>query len=159
LRGVKTDILPDMIRHTTQNAAIRQAFAQAGRPLTPPEVLAAAQHHSAKIGIATVYRAIKRLADTGELVLADTVGETRRYELAGEHHHHFHCRKCNQLYCLTGCPEGLHALTPPGFQSERHEIALFGVCLDCQAKTGVKVKAAGAGKTKRTPGVRKKQPS
>jgi Fe2+ or Zn2+ uptake regulation protein len=63
-----------VIRNTTQNAAIRQAFAQAGRPLTPPEVLAAAQRHSAKVGIATVYRAIKRLAKTGELVLADTVG-------------------------------------------------------------------------------------
>ncbi|MFA5205029.1 MAG: transcriptional repressor [Lentisphaeria bacterium] len=128
-----------MIRHTTQNAAIRQAFAEAGRPLTPPEALAAAQRHSAKVGIATVYRAIKRLAADGELMLADTVGETRRYELAGDHHHHhFHCRKCDQLYCLTGCPAGLQALTPPGFQLERHEIALFGVCQGCQAKANAK---------------------
>ncbi len=149
-----------MIRHTTQNAAIRQAFAEAGRPLTPPEALAAAQRHSAKVGIATVYRAIKRLAETGDLVLADTVGDTRRYELAGEHHHHhFHCRQCNQVYCLSGCPEGLHALTPPGFQLERHEVALFGVCQNCQPKTGTKAKVAGTGKTKRTPTARKKQPS
>ncbi len=149
-----------MIRNTTQNAAIRRAFAQAGRPLTPPEALTAAQRHSAKVGIATVYRAIKRLAETGDLVLADTVGDTRRYELAGEHHHHhFHCRQCNQVYCLTGCPDGLYALNPPGFQLERHEVALFGVCHNCQPKTGSKPKTTNAGKAKRTCGANLERPT
>ncbi|HEX7636814.1 MAG TPA: transcriptional repressor, partial [Burkholderiaceae bacterium] len=44
-----------MERSTRQNAAIRQAIAAAGRPLSPAEVLEAARREVAALGLATVY--------------------------------------------------------------------------------------------------------
>lgn len=123
-----------MIRNTAQRAAIRQAFAAAGRPLGPQEVLAAARKLASGIGIATVYRAIRELVAAGELVEVELPGGGTRYEPAhaAGHHHHFHCRACNRMFCLTGCPGGLASLTPPGFTAERHEIAIYGLCASCR---------------------------
>lgn len=128
-----------MIRNTAQRAAVRQAFVAAGRPLGPQEVLEAARQVASGIGIATVYRTIKSLATAGELVEVEVPGGGSRYELsrAAEHHHHFHCRACNRVFCLAGCLEGVQALTPSGFQTESHEIALYGLCASCRPPEAV----------------------
>ena len=54
-------------RNTRQKQAIRDAFIEADRPLSPEEALAAAQRLYATLGIATVYRNIKSLLAEGWL--------------------------------------------------------------------------------------------
>ena len=81
-----------MIRKTRQRSAIRDALEAGGRPMSPDEVLAAAQKHVKGLGIATVYRNLKALVEEGWLVPVELPGEPARYELSGkDHHHHFHC--------------------------------------------------------------------
>jgi Fur family ferric uptake transcriptional regulator len=50
-----------MERNTRQRSAIRDAIAQAQRPLLPHEVLEAARTEVPGMGIATVYRNLKAL--------------------------------------------------------------------------------------------------
>ena len=124
------------VRKTNQREAIRRAFAGAGRPVGPVELHAAAARELPRLGIATVYRAIKDLLEGGELVQVEVPGQAPRYELAGgTHHHHFHCRACGRSYCLDGCTATLDSLTPPGFQLEGHDISLHGLCRDCAIGT------------------------
>jgi Fur family ferric uptake transcriptional regulator len=121
-----------MIRQTRQRAIIRDVFEHANRPLGAPEVLAAAQRHMTRLGIATVYRTIKALVDEGWLVPVDLPGEPPRYELAGKgHHHHFHCRDCGKMFELDGCVDNLKRLLPPGFNISGHEVLLYGQCSTC----------------------------
>jgi len=121
-----------MIRQTRQRAIIRDVFENANRPLGAPEVLAGAQRHMARLGIATVYRTIKALVDEGWLVPVDLPGEPPRYELAGKgHHHHFHCRDCGKMFELNGCVDNLKRLLPPGFNISGHEVLLYGQCSTC----------------------------
>ena len=54
-------------RSTKQRAAIEQAMAEADRPLAPQEVLELAQASLPGLGIATVYRALKAMAEEGFL--------------------------------------------------------------------------------------------
>jgi Fur family transcriptional regulator, ferric uptake regulator len=123
-----------MERDTQQRRAIRRAFREAGRPLSPQEVLAVAGPESPGIGPATVYRTVKGLVERGWLTPVALPGEPPRYEVSGkEHHHHFHCRGCGRLYELEGCPEGLKTLTPSGFHLEAHEVVLYGRCSGCAA--------------------------
>lgn len=123
-----------MERDTQQRRAIRAAFEEAGRPLNPQEVLDIARRGSPGLGIATVYRTIKSLAEVGALTQVDLPGETPRFETTGKtHHHHFHCRKCDRVYELEGCPEGLARMTPAGFSLEAHEVVLYGRCASCDA--------------------------
>ena len=58
-------------RKTKQRDAIKSAIERAGVPISPKEILEAAQSHVAGLGLATVYRTLKILADAG--VLAHTV--------------------------------------------------------------------------------------
>jgi Fur family ferric uptake transcriptional regulator len=121
-------------RDTQQRRAIRSAIDESGRPLSPREVLAAAQRHHPSLGIATVYRTLKSWLEEGSLTQVDLPGEPPRYEAPGkQHHHHFHCRACDRVYELEGCPDGLKSLTPLGFSLESHEVVLYGRCASCAA--------------------------
>ncbi|MDX2176681.1 MAG: transcriptional repressor [Candidatus Sumerlaeia bacterium] len=121
-----------MERNTAQRAAVRQAFEESGRPMSPKEVLDAARPHAPSIGIATVYRAIKTLLEEQWISAVEIPGEPARYEVAGKpHHHHFLCRHCSKMYEVQGCLAGIRALAPAGFRLEAHHITLYGVCEDC----------------------------
>ena len=76
-----------MERASRQRDAIRQALEAAGRPLLPAEILAAAQGEVPALGMATVYRNLKQLAEAGEIQTVALPGEAPRFEVAGHHHH------------------------------------------------------------------------
>jgi Fur family ferric uptake transcriptional regulator len=119
-------------RTTRQREAIRAAFVQAGRPLSPQEAHSAARYLVPTLGIATVYRTLTLFVEEGLLTAVELPGTIARYELAGlAHHHHFHCRGCGRVYDLQGCPGDLRQLAPPGFALESHEIVLYGRCVQC----------------------------
>lgn len=121
-----------MERKTNQRAAICEAFRAAARPLSPQEVLDAAQDEVPSLGIATVYRNIKALIQENWLQTVDLPGEAARYELADiGHHHHFHCKSCGKVFDIEGCPGKLQAMLPEGFALDDHEIVLYGRCADC----------------------------
>ncbi len=135
-----------MERNTRQRSAIRDAIAQAERPLLPQEVLEHAQRDAPGLGIATVYRNLKALIDEGELKAVHLPGENPRYELAGHrHHHHFQCTRCQRVFDVHACPGDLSRLAPRGFTVEDHDLTLYGVCSDCaqiRAPRGTAVRRA-----------------
>ena len=120
------------MRNTRQKQAIRKAFAEAGRPLSPEEALSGAHRHRKRIGIATIYRNIKALVEDGWLVPIDMPDKSTRYELSGKkHHHHFHCSRCDKVYDLEGCVASAKPRLPKGFTPLTHEFYLFGFCAGC----------------------------
>jgi|GEM_PF-225204 len=124
-----------MSRTTKQREAILSAFQAAARPLAPTEVLELAQRDVPSLALATVYRTIRRLEEDGAIAAVALPGEPDRYELqhvADHHHHHFHCSGCDRVFDVEGCPGGLKALVPAGFQLARHEITLYGWCDTCE---------------------------
>ncbi len=121
-----------MERSTRQRRAIREVFLEAGRPLSPQEVLGLARSKVPSLGLATVYRTLKGLLEEGFLVPVHLPGEPPRYEAAGRgHHHHFLCRACGRVYELPGCPPGLEGNLPPGFRAWGHEVTVYGLCPSC----------------------------
>lgn len=117
---------------TRQKAAIRDAFLEADRPLSPDEVLEGAQRHHATLGKATVYRNIQSLVEEGWLESIEVPGDSTRYEVAGkEHHHHFQCNQCKKLYELEGCIASFKPKLPRGFRTTGHEFFLYGLCSQC----------------------------
>lgn len=124
-------------RDTQQRRTILEVVNESKRPLSPQEILERAQGMLPKLGIATVYRAVKQLEEAGELSPVDMPGEGRRYERAGmKHHHHFSCRACSRVFDLEGCPGNIDRLVPQGFKLENHEILLFGLCDRCAIAAG-----------------------
>ncbi|HYE06088.1 MAG TPA: transcriptional repressor [Planctomycetota bacterium] len=138
-----------MERDTAQRRAIKQAFADAGRPLGPQEVLAAAAAELAGLGIATVYRTIKGLLAEGWLSEVQIPGDASRYEMAGlTHHHHFACRSCQRVFDIPGCAHHLEARLPAGFTVEAHDVMLYGTCDACAVRGKAKVAASSRGRAR-----------
>jgi Fur family ferric uptake transcriptional regulator len=124
--------LPTQSRNTRQKSAIREAFLRADRPLSPEEVLSAAQSEVEGLSIATVYRNIGSLLEGDWLTAVSMPGETLRYEVAGKaHHHHFRCDGCGKVFELQGCDLSVKPKLPRGFRVTGHEFFLFGHCADC----------------------------
>ncbi len=121
-----------MIRNSRQRNAIRDAIAQAGRPLLPQEIHQLAQQAAPRLGIATVYRNLQALQDADEVNQVMIPGDSPRFELAEQpHHHHFKCTACGGVTTLYACPGKLAELAPEGYQMHSHELTLYGHCEDC----------------------------
>ncbi len=120
-----------MERNTRQRTAIRQAIADAARPLLPQEILQAAEAGAPGLSMATVYRNLRTLVDEGELRSVLLPGEVARYEVAGGGHHHFQCLSCQRVFEVDACPGDLASLAPPGFTVEDHDLTLYGRCAEC----------------------------
>ncbi len=132
-------------RDTEQKRAIRRVLEESGRPMSTTEVLAAARHTVPSLGIATVYRSLRRLQEENVLRRVDLPGEVSRYEVStGRHHHHFTCGECRRVFEVQSCPGDLAHLAPPGFITERHEVILYGRCRECDS--GRRVRGRGTGK-------------
>ncbi|MFO1271171.1 MAG: transcriptional repressor [Rubrivivax sp.] len=122
-----------MERSTRQRTAIRQVIDAASRPMSPQEVLEAAQAQVPALSLATVYRNLKLLQDAGEIATVTLPGDSPRYEPAGHaHHHHFQCTTCHRVFDVHACPGDLAQMAPKGFTVERHELTLYGRCADCK---------------------------
>ena len=125
-----------MQRQTRQKAAIEAALSEGGRPLSPAEILKAARVEVPSLNLATVYRTLRRLDESGEITAIEMPGESPRYRLSQaerHHHHHFRCNKCDGVFCLEGCVDGLKKLLPKGFRMAGHEIVIYGVCANCSS--------------------------
>ena len=121
-------------RRTSQRSAIVRVIRDAPGPLRPLEILDLASPIVPTLGIATVYRQLRRLQDAGEVRAVDLGVNDVRYEPTNRgHHHHFLCRECDEAFDIHGCAEGIEQLAPPGFELEGHEITLYGQCRDCSA--------------------------
>lgn len=122
------------IKNTRQRHAIEAALAGARRPLLPAEILASAQQALPELGLATVYRNLKSLLAAGAIQGVELPGAALRYELAHQpHHHHFQCRRCQQVVDIPGCPPGIATMAPPGFLVDGHALTLYGLCAACSS--------------------------
>ena len=119
-------------RRTSQRSAIVRVVREAPGPLRPLEILDLASRIVPTLGIATVYRQLRRLQDADEVRAVDLGVNDVRYEPTDRgHHHHFLCRECEEAFDIHGCPGGMAELAPPGFEVEEHAITLYGRCGEC----------------------------
>lgn len=120
------------VRRTLQRRAIQRVFRESVRPLSVQEILELAKDYVPTIGIATVYRDVKRLTEEDWLHVVELPGEVTRYERSNlDHHHHFSCQKCKRVFDIHDCPENFESLLPKGFVLDSHEIILYGTCANC----------------------------
>ena len=112
------------------HAAVSELLREAPGPLSADEVRDLLSDTG--IGIATVYRLLKRGLERGEFAAVEMPHGATRYEPADRpHHHHFECQECHRVFDIPGCPGNLEALVPDGFRLESHDLLLQGQCVQC----------------------------
>lgn len=131
-------------RQTRQRDALLQALQGSARALTPVELCELAQQQVATLNLSTVYRQLNALQELGVVTRVELPGQSARFEAActdhhdvhgnqdhDHHHHHFHCTQCDRVFPIHACPGTMAELAPPGFQVQRHDLTLHGLCADC----------------------------
>lgn len=125
------------LKHSRQRKAILDVFLSIDRHLTAEELYRLARRRCATVGVATVYRTMKMLAEAGlcrELKFDD--GTTRYEHLYGHRHHdHLICTKCGRFVeVVDPAIERLQMRLAErhGFRPERHRMEIYGTCRRCR---------------------------
>ncbi|MCH2106020.1 MAG: transcriptional repressor [Planctomycetes bacterium] len=124
-----------MPRHSKKHESVMEVLASSTGPMSATELLDELRkgQRGAGIGIATIYRSLKRGVEHGELIAVELESGAVRYEPSDlEHHHHFLCTGCSRAFDLEGCVKNLEQLLPTGFEMTRHEVLLHGRCAECR---------------------------
>lgn len=133
---MRINYLLGMERPSHKHDLVIEALAAAAGPMSANELWEQLRSASSGVGLATVYRALRRGVDEGQLVAVELESGSVRYEPADlEHHHHFLCSLCSRAFDIEGSVRDLEELLPRGFELTRHEVVLHGKCADCR-RTG-----------------------
>ncbi len=125
-------------RNTPQKAAVKHALGEATGFVSAQQLHQTLKKHGSTIGLATVYRTLADLAQSGEAdSLQSKDAEVLYRACTTSHHHHLICRDCGltleieaqKLEKWADEVAGEH-----GFASPSHNIDIFGICTACQAK-------------------------
>jgi Fur family ferric uptake transcriptional regulator len=124
------------LRPTRQRMSVLGALASRD-DATAQQIHAVLVDAGARVGLATVYRTLKSLSESGVVdTLAHHPGETC-YRLCGAgHHHHLVCDGCHRVIELGDCelePWLSRLATEHGFTVTAHTVELTGLCPDCRA--------------------------
>ncbi|WP_019605973.1 transcriptional repressor [Teredinibacter turnerae] len=95
-------------RQTRQKHIVELLLQEADGPLLPQEILGEAQRELPTIGIATIFRILKRMVDEGDAKIVHIPGDSPRYEHIGpSNNHHFKCSECGCVSKVNGSPANL----------------------------------------------------
>ncbi len=122
---------------TPQRLAILAAVERMKSHFTPQQLREKLHRTHPDIGLVTVYRTLKLLADSGLVCRMERAGSAQTYaRRPSEHHHHLVCTSCNRVVDVSSC--GLRELekklaAETGFAIRDHRLEFEGICRECQS--------------------------
>ncbi len=123
------------LRPTRQRRAVVTCLERFDDFRSAQEIHALLRDGGERVGLATVYRTLQALADSGEVdLLRSEEGEALYRRCSGSHHHHLVCRTCGRTVEVEGPAVERWADTVAqehGFRDVSHTLELFGTCGDC----------------------------
>ena len=129
-------------RHGIQVTAQRLAVLRAvsGHPhITADAVADAVRGEIGAISLQSVYDALAVLAARGLIRRIQPAGSPARFEdRVGDNHHHLICRVCGRVVdveCAVGSAPCLTASDDRGYEIDEAEVAYWGRCPQCVAKS------------------------
>ena len=125
------------LKSTRQRSLIIDTFFASEGHLSVEELWAKVRGADARVSVATVYRTMKLLSESG-LAHARNFGDGQtRYEAAVGRHHHDHliCTNCGTIYEFEN--DRIEAMQDAvakkhGFRVTSHKMELYGLCKNCQ---------------------------
>lgn len=136
---------PGGYRSTLARRLVADLVCSGEECLTVEEIQTRLRKQGRKIGLATLYRTVNLLSETGSIQRIDTGDGVSRFEAPergpGDHHHHLVCRRCHQVIRYAQFSEEELELMRRtertleqrfGYHITGHRIYFEGLCPACQ---------------------------
>lgn len=123
-------------RVTSARIGVLSILLQANAALSHQEIEQHAQQYDLLFDRVTLYRALDWLVEQGIAHKIAGTDRTWRYnaQTGLQHQHaHFHCKSCEQVYCMENLQPAVLFSLPSGYQLEQVEVNLQGICPSCTA--------------------------
>lgn len=122
--------------------AILEVVRAADTHPTATEIYDVVRETRPQIGLASVYRSLHSLVERGYIREIKDSEESCRYDGHTERHDHAICTECGALLDVPVEVSLTHdaleaAAQAAGIQLQSHEVRLYGLCPDCQARPTV----------------------
>lgn len=122
-------------RPTRQQAAVAAALQDVQDFTSAQDLHARLRTSGDPVGLATVYRTLTSMVETGEVdVLRTDEGEAVYRMCSTGHHHHLVCRECGRTVEIEGPAVERwtdQVAAEHGFRDVAHTLEIFGTCAEC----------------------------
>lgn len=125
------------LKITKQRRAVLEAFLESEEHVSAEELYKIVSEKEPKIGLATVYRTLALLTESGLAMELNFGDGQKRYEHNFEHEHHDHmiCTQCSKIIefhnpVIEKLQEDV--AREHGFEMTSHKLDMFGICKDCR---------------------------
>ncbi len=91
------------------------------------------------ISLGTVYRNLRLLKETGNILELDFSAGPSRFDANGRDHCHLRCEKCGSIFDVAEPVDKRiedRVAKKTGFKVTHHRLELSGLCRDCQLSIG-----------------------
>jgi Fur family transcriptional regulator, ferric uptake regulator len=133
LERYKDYLAKHKLKFTVQRKLIISEFFRAGGHITAEELFRLTKKKDAGVGLASVYRTINSLVESGLAVERRFLDKTSVYEIHEQGHHHDHliCTRCRKIFEFEN--DKIEALQLEvakslGFSLQDHRLELYGYC-------------------------------
>jgi len=125
------------VRNTKQRTEIIDLL-RGGEALAAQELHDRLRARGSRVGLATVYRTVRTLAEEGAVdVLRDDPTQARYRLCSLAHHHHLVCESCAHVVEIPECDVeewATKVAKQNGFEVRSHRAEILGLCARCNAK-------------------------
>jgi len=123
------------VRWTRQRQAVSTVLAEANDFQSAQDIHELLRRNGERVGLATVYRTLQTLAESGEVDVVQRNGSEASYRRCStHHHHHLVCRSCGRTVEVEGPAVERWAdrvASENAFVDVSHTLELSGVCASC----------------------------
>ena len=128
---------PTIMKATRQGQVILEELRKVTSHPTADKVYEMVRRRLPRISMATVYRNLEMMAETGQILKLQTPEGPMSFDGDTSDHHHIRCRKCGRIYDVPGdvdisvdIPKHLGLRT--GFDDVQYSLQFTGVCSNCR---------------------------
>jgi Fur family peroxide stress response transcriptional regulator len=123
------------MRKTKQKEAIMEVLRGTTSHPTADWVYSEVRKEIPNISLGTVYRNLRLLCQSGDILELDLCGNLSRFDARPDNHYHFRCEKCGQVFDVDEPVDKKidgRIARKTGFMIIYHKLEFRGVCRKCQ---------------------------
>ncbi len=125
------------LRATSQRLVMNRLLRQSNRHLSAEQLLDEASERLPGVSLPTVYATLELFEQLGIVRRVNGGGGTLLWDTRADAHHHMICRTCGRIEDLEtplDLERARRSAARSGFQPDRAEVVVSGLCASCAAK-------------------------